>query len=404
MKHLYVFDNKQHSSQCGLETYLKNLVAFVSRWKDFEIYFIMLRTRVEKCMACTCKGLNYILVPEQTMGKPTGCDALSCLLPFIEDGENSIFMYNHISCADLIHSVKTCFPLSKHVCVLHNLSWAGFLLGDERKLRAIANKSQYSTSRDEILRENIEKEKSQFSLVEHIICLSEDTQDILWKFYKQPQEKITLIPNALPISFARKSMNIRLANRHKYHIADSDRIILTVGRISAAKGTFVFLNAFKKILRRMPDCRWVIAGELNNASVLLSQAGESIARITLLGYVDKKHLLEWYQMADIGIIPSYTEQCSYAGLEMMAHGLPVVASDGLGVRCMFQNVVNAYVAHIGSRKSSKTFERNLTDCVLRLIDNEKEKERLRQNGYRILRERYAPAEMEKRYKALFENL
>lgn len=37
-----------------------------------------------------------------------------------------------------------------------------------------------------------------------------------------------------------------------------------------------------------------------------------------------------YSAADICVIPSYTEQCSYVTLEMMAHGKPIVSSDSVG--------------------------------------------------------------------------
>lgn len=72
-------------------------------------------------------------------------------------------------------------------------------------------------------------------------------------------------------------------------------------------------------------------------------------KVTYTGHLERKELKKWYQMADIGVIPSYTEQCSYVGIEMMMHGLPIVTSDGFGLRDMFKDQGNAIVVPIGKR-------------------------------------------------------
>ena len=388
MKHLYIFENKQSSSQCGLGTYMNEIVTLISQWTDVNLCFIMFQTEAKECMNCSCKGVDYILLPKVLSGTPFECDRslIEHLIPFIEQEEECIFMYNYIPSDSLIRIVKDIFPLAKHLCVVHNFNWSTDLLGDDRKLRKI-----------------FIKEQMQFKLVDRVVCLSEDAQKILQKTYRIPKGKIVLIPNAC-VQKEGLSPKARLACRRKYHLEVQEKIILTVGRIGWAKGSFAFLNAFKRILKKEPSCRWVIAGNLSNASSLLARAEEAVSRITLTGHIDEKRLAHWYQMADIGVCASYTEQCSYAGLEMMAYGLPVVASDGLGVRCMFQNGVNAHVARIGCRDNPKDFERHLAECVLSLWNDTEEKEKLKKNGFRILCERYAPNQVEKQYRDLFNDL
>ena len=46
---------------------------------------------------------------------------------------------------------------------------------------------------------------------------------------------------------------------------------------------------------------------------------------------------------------------------MMMYGLPIVASDGFGVKNMFENDVNARIAKIG--KNDEEFENNLTNSM-----------------------------------------
>ena len=44
---------------------------------------------------------------------------------------------------------------------------------------------------------------------------------------------------------------------------------------------------------------------------------------------------KWYQIADVCVLPSYTEQCSYFGIEMLAHGKLILATDGHNMGEMF---------------------------------------------------------------------
>lgn len=64
MKHLYIFENKQSSSQCGLGTYMNEIVMLISQWTDVNLCFIMFQTEAKKCMNCSCKGVDYILLPK----------------------------------------------------------------------------------------------------------------------------------------------------------------------------------------------------------------------------------------------------------------------------------------------------------------------------------------------------
>ena len=77
-----------------------------------------------------------------------------------------------------------------------------------------------------------------------------------------------------------------------------------------------------------------------------------------IGYLQKNELEKWYQLVDIGVLPSYSEQCSYTGIEMMMYSLPIVASDGFGVRNMFHDGSNACIASISSFRSERGIDQD----------------------------------------------
>ena len=61
-------------------------------------------------------------------------------------------------------------------------------------------------------------------------------------------------------------------------------------------------------------------------------------KVTFTGKVDKDELYAFYRIADVGGMPSFHEQCSYVGIEMLMHGLPVIGTDTTGLKEMVEDL------------------------------------------------------------------
>lgn len=109
------------------------------------------------------------------------------------------------------------------------------------------------------------------------------------------------------------------------------RILLYVGRASEQKGIIDLLECFKVVLKVFPDCKLALMGEIDS-KVIGAMDDKIRPNVLLLGEQPKIRVYEWYRIADIGILPSYYEQCSYTGIEMKIFGLPVISSDSFGLR------------------------------------------------------------------------
>ncbi len=125
--------------------------------------------------------------------------------------------------------------------------------------------------------------------------------------------------------------------------------------------------AFKEIVKVYPMCRLAVVGSTGNWDFVRKSCYPVLSKIHFTGALSPEEVDKWYQIADIGLLPSYTEQCSYVGLEMIAHRLPVVASDGFGVRCMFQKQEYVRVAHIGNINQADSFKDELVMATLSLL-------------------------------------
>lgn len=88
----------------------------------------------------------------------------------------------------------------------------------------------------------------------------------------------------------------------------------------------------------MPACRLVIAGsgDFNRYFHLV----RFCSRITFVGKLNQKELYKIYQIADVGVLLSFTEQCSYTIIEMLMFGLPIIGTTAPGLSEMFEDGIH----------------------------------------------------------------
>lgn len=144
----------------------------------------------------------------------------------------------------------------------------------------------------------------------------------------------------------------RLTLRKDLGFAEDDIVLLYVGRTVEAKGFDNLLLAFEKLSKNNSRLRLIIAGEIFRLNEFAQITKYSAVRITYLGLISKEQLQKWYNIADFGLLPSYTEQCSYTGIEMMAQKLLIVTTNGNGLSDMFTDKVNAIVCPISDDMAS----------------------------------------------------
>lgn len=99
---------------------------------------------------------------------------------------------------------------------------------------------------------------------------------------------------------------------------------------TASKEWTFLIKAFRRVLDVHPHARLILAGD-GSFNTYLKECSGIHSRITFIGKVDKEELYQYYRIADVGVMPSFHEQCSYVGIEMMMHGLPLIGTDSTGL-------------------------------------------------------------------------
>jgi len=400
MKHLYIFDIPSYSVNNGVGTYIKQLLEMVKRWKDFQVSMIMLQTNAEAFFVGNYKGMEYFFLTKKESGHYQDNAEEICLQleSCIKDDRNNIFLLNYAPCEKLLYILKQTFPLSTCIFAMHDIRCLGPYKGDVGAIQNLLEGNSILDEQQKFFKQVFDNEKRQLLEADKNLCFCTDSYEFIKDFYQVPEQKVVLIPHGIEIE-AKLTREAKDQFKEDKGIKD-EIILLSVGRISVPKGFYDYLESFKLILSEGYNCKWIIIGDSRFADSFKEKAGDALSRIILTGFLNANELYKWYQIADIGIMPTYLEQCSYVGLEMMANGLPVVASDGFGVRSMFQHQFNALVASIGNREDLTTFQKQLSHSTMELIENHSLRHKLRINAVRKIKEIYNLNIMCKAYKKM----
>lgn len=407
MRILFV-DDSPCSSQNGIGTFRDIFNLSLSIYGNIDFILVSLNSNVNEVFDITCGQYREIKIPPYGGGKwrSSGSTIAEVLLQIVPDASDNVFVFNYSPCAEFISNIKEAYHLSKTVFIVHDQGWCAPLLGDAKLLSKIIHGHRPSIVSDKtapFVKDYCEKEISIYNLVDKVVCLSDSTYQVLTHIYKIPHDKTVKIENGIVKHSPRNTPKSRI--RHQLGIPVSAKVLIFVARPVRHKGIDVLLMALKLLNRKNPDVRCVIAGDVYKIAKHWNLAKDCAASIILPGFLSQTELRKWYAASDLGIISSYTEQCSFAALEMMNAGLPIVSSNGIGLNDMFIDQVNAFVAEIGNVTKVKSYAKRLAVKITEALQSPIEQ----QNRYttynrKLLSTKYAASSMAQKYLSLFQVL
>jgi glycosyltransferase involved in cell wall biosynthesis len=145
-------------------------------------------------------------------------------------------------------------------------------------------------------------------------------------------DRVRVVPNAIDVKLTAASAPHTDRARVDCGIAESDLVLLSVGRLQQNKGFHLLARALAR-WRERRGWTWAIAGEGPYRETIARAVSESgIAdRVRWLGRLSDSALHTWYEAADLFVHPTIYEGSSIVTLEAMAHSLPVLATRAGGL-------------------------------------------------------------------------
>jgi asparagine synthase (glutamine-hydrolysing) len=150
-----------------------------------------------------------------------------------------------------------------------------------------------------------------------------------------PAHSATLLPNAIHLGdYAPGPKPLYLLERYGL---EGRKVLLTFGRMDSLeryKGFDEVLEAMPRLLPRIPDLVYILAGEGSDRARLMEKAvrlgvWESVV---FTGRVPEFEKADHFRLADAYVMPSRGEGFGFVVLEALACGIPVVASSEDGTR------------------------------------------------------------------------
>ena len=146
------------------------------------------------------------------------------------------------------------------------------------------------------------------------------------------------------------------ALRRQWGAAESDGVVLYVGRLAAEKNLEVLLQAFASMRRTDPRLRLVLVGDGPLRESLRQRCPEAV----LAGQRSGIDLAAHYASADLFLFPSLTETFGNVTPEAMASGLPVLAFDHAAAGQLIEHGENGWLVPHGDSSAFVKFALNLS--------------------------------------------
>ncbi len=168
-----------------------------------------------------------------------------------------------------------------------------------------------------------------------IIAVSDLTRNIIISRYGVLGEKVEVVYNGVE-----QNGESRMAFDH-VGISNDEKIVLFLGRITMQKGPEYFLMAARKVLEKVDNVKFVIAGTGDMMHRIIEMAAQMGIghKVLFTGFLRGKDLEKVYQMADLYVMPSVSEPFGIAPLEALNHDVPVLISKQSGVAEVLTHVL-----------------------------------------------------------------
>lgn len=161
-----------------------------------------------------------------------------------------------------------------------------------------------------------------------IMTDSESTKNDLLRFFKVDEKKITIVPLGVGKEFVRKDKSEYDYLYTKFDIPRDKKIILYVGNLLPHKNLDGLLEGFAKMQGR-ENCRLVLVGKAFSGRTENTREKDlGIEGLTIhAGMVSQEDLVNFYNLADLFVLPSLYEGFGLPILEAFACGTPVACSN-----------------------------------------------------------------------------
>ncbi|GHS98504.1 glycosyl transferase [Bacteroidia bacterium] len=411
-RRIYIFNKTAKGANYGIGTYIKQLTT-VLKDSDLDVTIVHLYTQGNEMDVEEKQDYRQIYIPSPSSRTKNSRSYYNrniayLLKEFISDDKETeiIFQLNFMDNEDLIVYLKEFFKC-KTILVAHYTDWSFALFGDYARLKVIVERPPSTLKKpvEKSVEKNFKGNLKMIKKADKFVCVAKHTSDIFQSLGNVSKEKIEIINNALEDVYIPLTEKKKTALRKKYCIDENTKIILFVGRLDDVKGVNFLIKAFQRVIITHSNVRLFIAGDTIDFKDLLKESADCWSKISFTGFLEKKTLYEFYQIADIGVVCSLHEEFGLVAIEMMMHTLPLIVTKTGGLDEIVEDTVSGLKVPVRTIRGKRQVDvKCLADKMAFLLDNPMVAKELGVNGRKRFLEKYGLSLFSEKMLNLYNNL
>lgn len=223
--------------------------------------------------------------------------------------------------------------------VIHTHDWMTFPAGitakktSKKPLVIHVHATEFDRSGEHVNQQVFDIERNGMQNADKIIAVSNRTRNTIIQRYGIAEDKVTTIHNAIIPS--KPSIPI------DHPIQKEDKIVTFLGRITFQKGPDYFVEVASKVLSRMGNVRFVMAGSGDMMEKMITLAAKKRIgnKFHFTGFLKGDEVRKMYSMSDVYVMPSVSEPFGISPLEAMQANVPVIISKQSGVSEILKHAI-----------------------------------------------------------------
>lgn len=273
-------------------------------------------------------------IPSRELDTQFAHSVADILSNYLINCSNIILHINYSALYFFAEVFKTRFN-AKILSTIHSIDWKFFFTTDrERFLKCMVNNIESKAI------SSTHSEKRLCNISDQLIFVTQYGLNFFKSTYGISDQKSNVIYNGVNLSRRsfpghRRKLEAKLAAGFK----KEDFIILFVGRPTEEKGFTPMIKGVIQSIKVNKNIKLIVAGGFSKEQQLFADKYPN--NIYYTGYLNKIELNKYYLAADLGIIASLFEQCSYVALEMVNNSVPIIASNVDGLKEIFADGATA---------------------------------------------------------------
>ena len=188
----------------------------------------------------------------------------------------------------------------------------------------------------------IDIERDLVKKADRVITPSQSDASYLEYFYQADPQKLDILPPGVDTKIFKPISKAKA--RHELQADPQKKLVLFVGRIEPLKGVDMLIYAMKILSLRKPELPlnlWIVGGDISQPVELWSAELQKLEQlrkvlgipslVRFVGQQKQDQLPNYYNAADVVVMPSHYESFGMAALEAMSCGVPVITTNVAGI-------------------------------------------------------------------------